>query len=350
MKTKKTEQEFLYQKLKNVIYENIFKGVYANHSLIPPERELALRYGMSRITVRNTLEILEREGLITRVQGRGTAVSLKTCATRTDMGIIALVAPNKIPFFSSFVEAFSEKAEKGGSLVLIKTQSENKNFSLEKYLYKLFVRNVRNAVLWLHDCTVSMECIARLRGMGMNFVFFDIMHALQYGDGVCLDNQHAIESLYQVALEQAGNSGRIAYLGWGETAISSITEREHAFVRCSGHQSPVYHVPWAVRWNFIPYLSGFLSTIEKKLPSVFICVNSEIGIATRKILNERGFSEVVVCCVDEDHETASLGLTTIDQNLGQMAGKVMTCLKKQNHYPLAWKPRLVRIKGTLIRR
>jgi GntR family transcriptional regulator len=45
---------------------------------LPPETQLQERYGVSRVTVRSALALLERRGRIERHQGRGTFVSLPT--------------------------------------------------------------------------------------------------------------------------------------------------------------------------------------------------------------------------------------------------------------------------------
>jgi GntR family transcriptional regulator len=45
---------------------------------LPPEAQLQKRYGVSRVTVRSALTLLERRGRIERHQGRGTFVSLPT--------------------------------------------------------------------------------------------------------------------------------------------------------------------------------------------------------------------------------------------------------------------------------
>jgi len=49
-------------------------GVYRPGDLLPPERDLALRYGCSLITVRRALSELAREQRIQRRQGHGTEV------------------------------------------------------------------------------------------------------------------------------------------------------------------------------------------------------------------------------------------------------------------------------------
>ena len=347
MKTKRKDSNLLYLKLRNIIYERVFCGDYRNGELIPTERELAQKYRMSRITVRSTLEMLEKEGFVTRVQGRGTAIDLKLKSTKTDMGIIGVVAPNRIPFFSQFIELFNEKAEANDSLVLLKTQTQNKDQNIEKYLFKLFVKNIRNVVIWSYGSNLDPELIYRLRGMGMNFVFFDIVDDIRYGDGVCLDNKDGLETLYSHALSEIRNNRKIAYIGWDNLAISSVNERETTFRKASKGESPVFHVRWANRWQYRSDLVEILKGLKKNMPDCLICVNSEIGIETKKILNEMGFSRVLVCCIDDDAEAKDLGVITYDQPMEQMASKVYDCLQNQNQKTSDWRPKAFRLKGKI---
>ncbi len=47
----------------------------APNSLLPTEEQLARRFGVSRVTVRGALDLLEKSGLVSRLRGRGTTVS-----------------------------------------------------------------------------------------------------------------------------------------------------------------------------------------------------------------------------------------------------------------------------------
>jgi GntR family transcriptional regulator len=47
----------------------------APNSLLPTETQLARRFGVSRVTVRGALDLLEKSGLVSRMRGRGTTVS-----------------------------------------------------------------------------------------------------------------------------------------------------------------------------------------------------------------------------------------------------------------------------------
>jgi GntR family transcriptional regulator, N-acetylglucosamine utilization regulator len=63
-----------YYQLKEFIRERITSGEWQPGSLIPSERELSERYGISRMTARQSITELVSEGLLYRAQGRGTYV------------------------------------------------------------------------------------------------------------------------------------------------------------------------------------------------------------------------------------------------------------------------------------
>ncbi len=65
----------LYYQLEELLENRILSGVWALHERLPSERELCEEFDVSRAVVRPALEILERQGRIVRVQGKGTFVA-----------------------------------------------------------------------------------------------------------------------------------------------------------------------------------------------------------------------------------------------------------------------------------
>lgn len=64
-----------YHQVYSMLRGWIFDGTYPPGTKLPPEGELCERLGVSRITSRKALDLLVNEGLVVRVQGKGTYVS-----------------------------------------------------------------------------------------------------------------------------------------------------------------------------------------------------------------------------------------------------------------------------------
>lgn len=62
----------LYHQVYVVLREQLLSGSHEASAPLPSEPALAERFSVSRITIRKTLEHLEREGLVRRVRGVGT--------------------------------------------------------------------------------------------------------------------------------------------------------------------------------------------------------------------------------------------------------------------------------------
>ena len=68
------EKYSLYQQLADSLRDKIYEGKYAFGDKLPSERSLAEKFGISHLTVRKALAILDEEGMLLRVQGKGTFV------------------------------------------------------------------------------------------------------------------------------------------------------------------------------------------------------------------------------------------------------------------------------------
>jgi len=65
-----------YQQLYNILRDEIVSGRWKPGDMMPSETEMIERFDVSRITVRQALELLVEEGLIYRRRGRGTFVAV----------------------------------------------------------------------------------------------------------------------------------------------------------------------------------------------------------------------------------------------------------------------------------
>jgi GntR family transcriptional regulator len=75
MNIDKTSPIPVYYQLKNIILKKIQSGEFLEGGLIPSERELGDSLNISRMTVRQALNLLVQEGILYREKGKGTFVS-----------------------------------------------------------------------------------------------------------------------------------------------------------------------------------------------------------------------------------------------------------------------------------
>ncbi|MFG6119919.1 GntR family transcriptional regulator [Thalassobacillus sp. B23F22_16] len=78
MDIKRDRSTPLYIQLKNIIADKINAGEWAPEQQIPSERELGKDYEVSRITVRQAIDLAVNEGLLYRTHGKGTFVATPT--------------------------------------------------------------------------------------------------------------------------------------------------------------------------------------------------------------------------------------------------------------------------------
>lgn len=118
----------LYYQLMEILKAKILRNEWSLGEKLPSEAELCEEYGVSRITVRQALAALEREGLIVRKQGLGTFVS------------IPKIEQNLASFYS-----FSQEFKKRG----LKPRTEVVDFSVERadaHLRQIFNLGAESAV------------------------------------------------------------------------------------------------------------------------------------------------------------------------------------------------------------
>lgn len=81
----------LYYQVKGMLRENILRGTWKPGELLPTEESFCKRLGVSRVTVGRAINDLVAEGLIVRVQGKGTYVADLDTKINEDSKTIGLV-------------------------------------------------------------------------------------------------------------------------------------------------------------------------------------------------------------------------------------------------------------------
>ncbi len=108
------------QRLSHALSQELAQGRYGHHQPIPTEADLSKRFSASRGTVRQALADLERQGLIYRVQGRGT-FAIPPVQIQAKPLAILLREPHKAatPFISDLVAGVHSYVSTLGTYMVI---------------------------------------------------------------------------------------------------------------------------------------------------------------------------------------------------------------------------------------
>jgi len=150
----------LYRQLRRSLREAIVQDDLAPDESLPAERDIAIDFGVSRITVRKAIDGLVEEGLLDRRHGAGTFV-----ASRIQKNMAAL---------SSFSEDIASRGWQSSSEWLSKTEakvtpSESLGFGLppDTVVYRFDrIRYAEDKPLALEHAIVPASCLPSLDAVG----------------------------------------------------------------------------------------------------------------------------------------------------------------------------------------
>lgn len=71
-------EKHLYMEIVRQLEKDILSGAYGPSDMLPSENTLAAKFGVSRVTIRKSLDILKNDGLITSMHGKGYFIKMPT--------------------------------------------------------------------------------------------------------------------------------------------------------------------------------------------------------------------------------------------------------------------------------
>ena len=125
--------EHLYSTVYNDLYLKIKRGEFKPGDKIPTEKELSDTYAVSRITTRKALDMLQNDGLVYRVPGRGSFVcdgsaivpekNLTNTTPPIEGGLIGLIIEDFAENFGAYIVSGVEKACSASGFFLLMKRS-----------------------------------------------------------------------------------------------------------------------------------------------------------------------------------------------------------------------------------
>lgn len=107
----KNEPVAFYLQVANSLKEDIFTGKFKSGQSIGSQKELGELFGVSRITIRKAIEVLEKENLVTTIHGKGTFVKQDKVEQQLD-GLKSLTDVIKTHGYDPKVEVIKKENRK----------------------------------------------------------------------------------------------------------------------------------------------------------------------------------------------------------------------------------------------
>ena len=151
-----------YAQIADIFRQRIARGVWAQGLRLPANEELAAEFGVSRVTIRQAVELLARDGVIEAQQGRGTFVTgtlkqdrwLKVETTLSDLAeVYRDTSPEIINISESRTDAplFPEDGQPASKYVFMRRVHSRKqrpycviSIYLDEKIFRRFPKRFRN--------------------------------------------------------------------------------------------------------------------------------------------------------------------------------------------------------------
>ena len=300
-----------YVKLFEQIKSEILTGEYRSGEKIPGENELAQKYGMSRQTVRQSLSLLEQEGLIERRQGSGTYVAEKMHMGKKswNVGVIATYISEYI--FPSILRGIeSELSEHGFAPVLGATQNrvDNERRILEEFMQRpidgLIVEGTKSALP-----NPNIPFYQEIEKRGIPVVFFNGYYPVMQS------------CTYVVMNDKRGGYDAAEYLIQnGHTKIGGIfksddmqgLERYAGYMQCLVEKELPLNDEWIIWFNSENRSYILTDEAERIVNSLkdctaVVCYNDEMAIKLVNALRRGGYQ------VPQDKELISFDRSLLSE-------------------------------------
>lgn len=169
-----------YMQIRTFVTDRIHQQLWREGDRVPSENDLASQFGVSRITVKNALDNLVKEGLIYRIQGKGTFVSVsggEPALYKKDLvasqPLVAYITPFlNNSFTARLLSGIEEELSQKGHKVIISI-SEGSLEKEKQLIQESLALGVRGILVFPVDGEKYNEEIIQLTMSGFPIVLID---------------------------------------------------------------------------------------------------------------------------------------------------------------------------------
>jgi DNA-binding LacI/PurR family transcriptional regulator len=326
------------------IIGKILCGEFLPGEKLPAERDFALENSISRITVRRAFAELESAGIIVRKRPSGTYVADTFRAHSRELESIGLVTSLPHEFSGRFVESVSRVCENQDILLALGIPQDEKASTQAEIACRMASRGVKNIIVWGAEKSGNEPIFERLRILGVNMVFFDQTIPGDFADFVGLDNESAVNTLCETAVNDGCE--KLIFINFSDLDIDSNFEREKAFEKYISRSGINGKVCRCKRNMTLAEKKEFLQTLSAEGEKYgIIGVNSQV---IKRLFPENPCDHALYC-VDCLPELSDLNTVCYAQPIADMAACAVEMLKNQCRKGTKWQRSIRRFTGEIVR-
>ena len=334
----------LYERIKQELKEEIELRDLAPNTPFLSENDAIKRFGVSRITVRHTFDLLEQDGYIYRVQGKGSFVGPRNARPTKTVAFIATCIMNS-GVENVLLRSFEDFLDRN-NYNLIVCNNNNDFDKTENYLKRL-IRNNVDAVVYVAVISETgyernTELVQFATNNGVPVLMMD-RYTESVRDRVCCvtpDNFGGAHQLTNHLLELGHRNIGILRGQW----CSSARERLDGCVAALAEHKLKIH-PDHIKYFEVANDIGIIAmqyAMMKDRPTVVFALNDEMAVGLIEAFTDFGVSvpdDIAVVGFDDFSSVKSpVPLTTVRVPLwdeGQMAASlVVDILRGRNVEPV----------------
>ncbi len=225
MKEYDNSRHSLYMDVYNEIKNDILVGKYPPGSLLPTELELSESFFVSRITIQKAMQLLKKEGYISRTPGRGTFV--ENLPAKPQQHIIGLVLCNIAFSFGLQILTAVERAAAAHGYHIVYKNSIDSHEEETKAINDLVALGAEGIIIQPVHSELYNETLVKL-----HFRKFPIVLVDRYFSGfaipsVSTNNFEAAQKLTQYLFDKGHE--KIGFISSPQANTSSVQERFDGF-------------------------------------------------------------------------------------------------------------------------
>lgn len=191
--------------VKDHLYQYIRSLDLKNNMKLPPENQLGVKLGVSRVTVRRALDELEKEGIVIRIHGRGTFVNPEALKIQVNLmpGEEFTRLIEKCGYKASLeIRDIRRKKPDSKTACLLEIDTDEEIYEVEK----LYFADRHPAIISIDSFACSLIGIELTRDVLGEKSVFDILH--QYGGCFIARDKICMETMNREEMERSTLCGK----------------------------------------------------------------------------------------------------------------------------------------------